>query len=101
MNETAMRDADGTPVFVAPDGAYCETFPYGDIVRRAKDDNTVFDVYGFVGSNDDYVELRWTFEKESVAIMHATEIYGSDVETVTHEGEIFEVEVHERDLTTV
>jgi len=98
MSETAMRDAHERPVFVTDDGSYSGTFPTENVVRRAQTDTVRYDVYGFVGSHGDYVELRWSFETESDALEHASEIYGEWIDVSTHAGEVFEVEVHERDL---
>jgi len=98
MTETAMRDSNGDPVFVSNDGSYSNHFPAENIVRRSKSDTTKFDVYGFVGSHNDYTELRWSFDSEQEALSHASEIYGKKINTISHFGEVFEVEVHERDL---
>jgi len=98
MTETAIRSSNGTPLFVQSDGSYSETFPRENIVERADTDTIRYDVYGFVGSRGDYVELKWTFDTEKDALSHASEIYGQYLDVGTHEGEVYEVEVHERDL---
>jgi len=99
MTNTAMRTADGTLVFVQGDGSYTTKFPEEHIVRNGSENKeTSFIVYGFVGSNKDYEEQSWVFDNEEEAVEKATEIYGSDsVEKFTKSGEVFEVEVHERD----
>ena len=99
MTDTAMRTANGALVFVKDDGSYTSKFPEEHIVRNGSENKeTNFVVYGFVGSNKDYEEQSWVFENEEEAVEKATEIYGSDsVEKFTKSGEVFEVEVHERD----
>jgi len=100
MTNTAMRTADGTPVFVRDDGSYAAEFPEENVVRQnsSKSNETKFIVYGFVGSNKDYEERNWEFETEEEAIEKATEIHGEDsIDKFNKSGEVFEVEVHERD----
>lgn len=99
MSETAMRDADDTPVFVRDDGSYAESFPAENIVRRADSEETKFKVYGFVGDHGDFEEVEWDYDTEEDALFHATHIYGrTDVTAFSRDGEVFEVEVHEVDV---
>jgi len=95
--KTAMRDSNGTPVFVTDNGHYSETFPAENIVRRAKSDSTQYEVFGFVGTDSEYVELHYSFDHERDARQCATAIYGETVDVFTKQGEVFEVEVHETD----
>lgn len=97
-NKTAMRSADGVPVFTTSDGSYETEFPEENVIRRAETDETKFKVYGFVGNDADYEEVEWVFKDEEQAIAYATSIYGeSDIDNFSRMGEVYEVEVHEVD----
>lgn len=97
MTKTAMRTSNGVTVMVNEYGEYVCEFPRGDIVRRADTDDTEFVVYGFVGDNTDYEEKKFVRDNEEDALDFAWEIYGSEREEFEKDGEVFEVEVHERD----
>lgn len=99
MTEKAMRTANGTPVMVDENGEYITHFPREDIVRRADTEDTEFVVYGFVGDHQDYEEQEFVFDEdeEDEALDFAWGIYASERDEFERDGEVFEVEVHERD----
>lgn len=100
MPETAMKDSNGTAVFVRDDGSYSKEFPPENIVRHEDDETeTKYRVYGFVGEHDDFEEVFWDFKEEEDALFHATKTYGrTDVTAFSRDGEVFEVEVHEMNV---